>query len=84
MALLTPAERTAGLFLRHDFDALMRPTRKDRYDALARVVGGPIMTPNEGRKSEGLGPIAGGNVLYPPSNMTRDSKTDPAKEDTTE
>lgn len=81
MALLTPAERTAGLFFRHDFDALMRPTTKDRYDAYARAVGGPIMTPNEARKIEGLGDLPEGNVLYPPSNMTRDSNVEPKKED---
>lgn len=82
MALLTPAERTAGLFFRHDFDALMRPTTKDRYDALQRAVGGPIMTPNEGRMSEGLPSLGpSGDVLYPPSNMTRDANPEPKKED---
>jgi HK97 family phage portal protein len=82
MSLLTPAERTAGLFFRHDFDALLRPTTKDRYDAYFRAVGGPIMTPNEARAIEGLDPIEAGKVLYPPSNMTRDASatTDTSQE----
>lgn len=75
MALLTPAERAAGLFLRHDFDALLRPTTNDRFAAYQRAVGGPIMTPNEGRRLEGLPPIEGGDILYPPTNMTRDAAT---------
>jgi HK97 family phage portal protein len=82
IALLTPAEREAGLFLRHDMDALMRATTKDRYDAYQRAVGGPILVPNEAREREGLGPIAGGDVLYPPPNMTRDeNSTKDAKDD---
>jgi HK97 family phage portal protein len=81
MALLTPAEREAGLFLRHDLDALMRATTKDRYDAYQRAVGGPIMVPNEARAIEGLGPIAGGDVLYPPPNMTRDDSATTKKDD---
>lgn len=36
-----------------------------------KAVGGPILTPNEGRAIEGKDPIAGGDVLYPPPNMTR-------------
>lgn len=81
MALLTPAERAAGLFLRHDLDALMRATTKDRYDAYQRAVGGPIMVPNEARAIEGLGPIEGGDVLYPPPNMTRDDSAASKKDD---
>ena len=84
MSLLTPAERESGLFLRHDFDALMRPTTKDRYDAYSRAVGGPIMLPNEARKIEGLPPIVGGDVLYPPPNMTRDDKSGKADKGTDE
>lgn len=71
MALLTPAERAVGLFLQHDFDALLRPTTNDRFAAYQKAVGGPILTPNEGRRMEGLPPIAGGDILYPPTNMTR-------------
>lgn len=69
--LLTEAERRAGLFFRHEYDALLMATTKERYEALAKAVGGPILTPNEGRRIEGLDPIAGGEALYPPPNMTR-------------
>ena len=72
--LLTERERAEGLFLRHDYDALLTATTKERYEALVKAVGGPILTPNEGRDEEGLGPLAGGDVLYPPPNMTRETK----------
>jgi HK97 family phage portal protein len=69
MALLTPGERAAGMFLRHDFDALLRPTTKERYEAHARAVGGPFKTVNEVRREEDLEPVDGGDVLYPPPNQ---------------
>lgn len=71
--LLTPAERQAGLTLVHDWDALMEPTMVEAHNAIKVAVGGPIMTPNEGRRLRGLPPVAGGNVLYPPANMTADA-----------
>ncbi|MBZ4023258.1 phage portal protein [Rhodobacter sp. TJ_12] len=69
--LLTAGERQAGLFLRHEYDALLMATTKERYEAITKAVGGPILTPNEGREIEGLDAIEGGEKLYPPSNMTR-------------
>lgn len=69
LSLLTPGEREAGLFLRHDFDALLRTTTKERYEAHARAVGGPWKTVNESRVQEGLDEIEGGDVLYPPPNQ---------------
>lgn len=81
LALLTPGEREAGFFLRHDLDALLRATTKDRYDAFARSVGGPWQTVNEARKTDGKDPIAGGDVLYPPPNMTRDSNASDKESD---
>jgi HK97 family phage portal protein len=84
MALLTPAERSAGLFLRHDLDALMRATKKDRFDAYQRGVGGPILTPNEAREMEGYPPLPDGGRLYPPSNMTRDEKAAPEQKEDAE
>ncbi|NBE05938.1 phage portal protein [Paragemmobacter ruber] len=71
--LLTPAERAAGMTLVHDWDALMEPTMVEAHNAIKVAVGGPIMTPNEGRKMRGLPPVPGGNVLYPPANMTADA-----------
>ncbi len=71
LALLTPGEREDGYFLRHDFDALLRPTTKERYEAHHRAVGGPWMTVNEARRKEGQPELADGDRLYPPPNMTR-------------
>lgn len=79
VALLTRAEREAGLFLRHDFGALLQPTVKDQYEAFGRAVGGPVMRPNEARAKIGLPPVAEGAELNPAPNMTRrsDARTDP-------
>lgn len=72
--LLTEAERRAGLSLVHDWDVLMEPTMTEAHSAINVAVGGPIMTPNEGRRLRGLPPVAGGDILYPPANMTRDAE----------
>lgn len=72
LAVLTRAEREAGLFLRHDFGALLQPTIKEQYDALNRAVGGPFMRPNEARQKLGLAPVGEGELLNPAPNMTRD------------
>lgn len=72
LAVLTRAEREAGLFLRHDFGALLQPTTKDQYDALTKAVGGPIIRPNEARAKIGYAPVPEGALLNPAPNMTRD------------
>ncbi|WP_435988542.1 phage portal protein [Sulfitobacter sp. SH24] len=74
MGLLTEAERRSGLFFRHDFGALLQATTKEKYDALTKAVGGPIMTANTAQRIANL-PITAGaddNQLNPASNMTRD------------
>lgn len=73
LGLLTEGERRRGLALRHDYDALMEATTKERIEADVKEVGGPIKTVNEKRRERGLDPIEGGDVLYPPANMTRDA-----------
>lgn len=82
--VLTEAERRAGLFLRHDYSALMQPTTKELHDALTKAVGGPIMTANTAQKLARL-PVTKGSdddKLHPPSNMTRESgKASGDKED---
>jgi len=78
MAVLTRSEREADFFLRHDFDALLQPTIKERNEAMNKAIGGPFMTPNEGRKKIGLEPVDGGSTLNPAPNMTRDD-TQPKK-----
>ena len=80
LGLLTEAERRRGLFLRHNFDALLRATTKERYEALNKAVGGPWMSLNEARREEGLSDVAGGDAIYPPSNMTRDESPTEDKE----
>ncbi|PYE80823.1 phage portal protein [Pseudoroseicyclus aestuarii] len=82
MGVLTEGERRGGIFLRHDFGALLRPTTKDRYEALARAIGGPFMLANEGRRIEGLDDVPEGAVLNPAPNMTRD--TAPKSEEETD
>lgn len=78
MAVLTRSEREAEFFLRHDFDALLQPTIKERNEAMNKAIGGPFMTPNEGRRKIGLEPVEGGETLNPAPNMTRDD-TQPKK-----
>lgn len=68
---LSEGERRAGLIVRHDYDALLMATTKERYEAMKIAVGGPWRTVNEARPMDGLDTIAGGDVLYPPPNMTR-------------
>lgn len=82
MTVLTRAERERGMFLRHDFGALLQPVIKDQIEALTKAVGGPIYTPNEGRQKVGLPPTKDGNTMNPAPNMTRDdSKTPKGKEE---
>ena len=80
LGVLTEAERRAGLFLRHDYDALLMATTKERFDALGRAVGGPWMTWQEARRMEGLDDLPKGEQPYPPANMTRDDKGSDQKE----
>lgn len=78
MGLLTEAERRAGLFFRHDFGALLQPTTKEKYDALTKAVGGPIMTANTAQKIANL-PVTAGpddDRLNPAANMTRPAETE--------
>lgn len=81
LSLLTERERREGYFFRHDFDTLLRPTTKERYEALAKAVGGPFISPNEARRKEGWDDKDGGDALYPPPNMTRDKSNSEEKED---
>lgn len=62
--LLTPVERTKFEF-HVDFDALTRGDSKTEMEYLKGMVGGPIMTPNEGRARKNLPPVADGDTLNP-------------------
>lgn len=72
LGLLSEGERRRGLFFRHNYDALLAATTKERYDALTKAVGGPFMTWKEARRIEGMDDLPEGQSPYPPSNMTRE------------
>jgi HK97 family phage portal protein len=67
--LIQPHDRKK-YFAEFLFDALLRGDTKTRFDAYAKAVGGPIMTPNEARGRENMNPIEGGDELQKPMNMT--------------
>jgi phage portal protein BeeE len=50
-------------------EGLLRADSQGRAEYLQKMVGGPIMTPNEGRAREGLPPVPGGDDLIAQSNM---------------
>jgi HK97 family phage portal protein len=77
MSVLTRGERDSGMFLRHDFGALLQPTIKDQIEAVTKAVGGPIYTPNEGRKKVGLPATEDGDKMNPAPNMTRKEEPNP-------
>lgn len=70
MAIFSEAERRSGLYLAHDYDALLTATTKERYEAGRLAVGGPWMSWQEFRRQEGLEPLQDGEAPYPPPNMT--------------
>lgn len=74
MAILTRGEREQGLFMRHDFGALLQPTIKDQIEAVTKAVGGPVYTPNDGRSQLGLPAVEGGDKMNPAPNMTRNEE----------
>ncbi|MEP2782312.1 MAG: phage portal protein [Pseudoruegeria sp.] len=75
LSLLTEKERRAGLFFKHDYASLLEPTTLEYFRAIKEAVGGPFVIPDEGRAMIKKGPIAGGDRLYPPSNMTREESS---------
>jgi hypothetical protein len=58
--------RGGRIFVAFDLSASMWGSIKEQTNALAESVGGPWKTPNEARADQGMGPIAGGDALYPP------------------
>lgn len=53
-----------------DTSALLRTDFAGRIEGLTKAVQGGLMTPNESRSREGLGPIAGGDSAYLQRQMT--------------
>lgn len=56
--------------VRFDFDDLLRVDLETRMKAAKEGVQGGVLTPNDGRKLEGLPPKDGGDVLYMQQQMT--------------
>jgi HK97 family phage portal protein len=80
-AIFSEGERRAGLFLRHNYDALLTATTKERYEAGRMAVGGPWMSWQEFRRIEGLPDMPQDERPYPPPNMTeKPGASDGAKE----
>ncbi len=67
--LLTAGERSRYL-IEHDTGGFMRGDTKSRYEAYAIGITNGIITRNEARVRENLNPIAGGDELLQPLNMT--------------
>jgi len=67
--LFTPNER-GRLFLEFVTDDLLRGDIAARFEALAKAVGAPWMTPDEARALENRPPIAGGDQLVRQAGQT--------------
>lgn len=63
-------ERDADIYARFNRAALVRGDLQARWDAHVRAVQWGVMSPNEIRAIEDLNPRDGGDVFYPPPNMT--------------
>lgn len=62
-----PGGEDSGMRIRLIDSSLLRGSFKEQVDAWVKAVGGPIATPNEGRKAMGLDPIDGGDELVAPA-----------------
>lgn len=80
--LLTEAEQAEET---HQIEAvresLTRSNMTDRANYLTKAIGGPWMTPAEGRDVDSLEEIEGTEELYPPPNMTKDTNAEPSPAD---
>ena len=67
--LLTESEKDEGKIVpEFDRKALVKADMAARAGLYSSAVGGPWMTPNEARDTEGLPPQSDGDVLYKPAN----------------
>jgi HK97 family phage portal protein len=66
--LLTPAER-GRISIEFNVEGLLRADSQGRAEYLQKMVGGPIMSVNEGRAIEGLPPKPGCDDVVTQSNM---------------
>ena len=81
--LFTPVQR---LRYRIDFDFswLMQGDTKTLTEMIQKTVGGPVLTPNEGRGKLNLPPVPGGDVLNLPANETTKEPEPGAPDEETE
>jgi HK97 family phage portal protein len=61
---LMPRSDWESVDIEFNFDSLLRADKVTRLDAQSKAVNAGIMTPNEARAEEGLGPQTGGDKIY--------------------
>lgn len=83
LSLLTPEERTNGLYIKHNMTALERADLLTRAQAAVSYRTAAVATPNELRSHEDLPPVKGGDNLFAPlnSSATANSAEEGGKED---
>lgn len=55
--LIAPEPTMAGQYVEHDFNAVLAGDPVKRIEVLTKAVGGPFMTPNEGRATQNMPPL---------------------------
>jgi HK97 family phage portal protein len=68
--------RTTTTVARFNYEALLRPDTKTRYEAHKLAIDSGWMTPNEVRAIENLPPIADGSALRPAPTTQQEGSTD--------
>lgn len=79
--ILPPAERDAGMFFEHLFDAFLRGDIATRFEAYVKGITNGFISRNEVRAKENMNPVKGGDVMLIPANMvevTGDTTTEDA------
>ena len=67
--VLTPKQRSQGIEVEFDLDALLRASPKDRSEVNAKNVQNGLRTRNEARATDNLKPLPGGDVLTAQVNL---------------
>lgn len=67
--LLTPAERSAGLYVAHSVEGLLRGDTASRYEAYGKGIQDGWLNRNEIRRLENLNPVDGLDEYLVPLNM---------------
>lgn len=67
--VLTPVQRSRGVVIEFNLDALLRSSLKDRMEIHAKSVQNGIFTRNECRKKENMPELDGGDMLTAQSNL---------------